>query len=58
MPVDVLKIDMVFLRRETAGARAIVRQMIALICGLEGITAKEGPCIAGPLPRTYPFPSL
>ena len=38
MPVDVLKIDMVFLRQETARAKAIVRQMIALTKEL-GITS-------------------
>ena len=38
MPVDVLKIDMVFLRQENARASAIVRQMIALTREL-GITS-------------------
>lgn len=38
MPVDVLKIDMVFLRQENARASAIVRQMIALTKEL-GITS-------------------
>ena len=38
MPVDVLKIDMVFLRQETARANAIIRQMIALTKAL-GITS-------------------
>lgn len=38
MPVDVLKIDMVFLRQETDRAKAIIRQMIALTKEL-GITS-------------------
>ena len=42
MPVDVLKIDMVFLRQETARANAIVRQMIALTRELGIISLTEG----------------
>ena len=42
MPVDVLKIDMVFLRQETSRANAIVRQMIALTAELGIVSLTEG----------------
>ncbi len=41
-PVDVLKIDMVFLREETARAKAIVRQIIALTRELGIVSLTEG----------------
>ena len=42
MPVDVLKIDMVFLRQETARANAIVRHMIAMTAALGIVSLTEG----------------
>ena len=42
MPVDVLKIDMIFLRQETARANAIVRQVIALTAELGIVSLTEG----------------
>lgn len=42
LPVDVLKIDMVFLRQETARANAIIRNMIVLSAELEITSLTEG----------------
>ena len=42
MPVDILKIDMMFLRQETARANAIVRQIIAMTRELGVVSLTEG----------------
>ena len=42
MPVDILKIDMMFLRQETARANAIVRQIIAMTRELGVVSLPEG----------------
>jgi EAL domain-containing protein (putative c-di-GMP-specific phosphodiesterase class I) len=42
MPFDVIKIDMMFLRQETARANAIVRQIIAMTRELGVVSLTEG----------------